>query len=455
MRIQHNMMAIAANLANSNEVKKMGDRSERLSSGYRVNRAADDAAGLSISEKMRGQIRGLIRASHNAVDGISLLNVADGALQEVHSILHRVRELCVQAANDTNTSVDREAIKMEIDQMSAEVDRIGKDTEFNTIKVLQGGEVVTFSKGMVTEVTYSDHKGAIDAWQDTDPIKCGKHYPLPHTIDFGVIKSSADWDSLDGAGFSFQCTLGCGQMFTFVFDKNSSKIVDETPDAVIAYGGTANNKVFKVGTGKYKTGLDFIKDLEEFIKNIDGSGTNTHVGHDNQIKFEDAKLTVEGSMEGNEHTGWMVVGQPKVEEVENFGTYLTQGGNLNLQVGANTAQRIKVEIPHIDREALGMDLIEVDSYIDATVSIDFVDEMIDEISMYRAEIGATVNRLEHTRANNDNIAENLQSSESIIRDADMAEEFLQYSKHNILVEASSAMLAQANNSTNGILNLLR
>jgi len=277
MVIQHNMASANTNRQLGITTGNLSKSTEKLSSGYRINRAGDDAAGLSISEKMRGQIRGLDRASTNAQDGISLIQTAEGALQETHSILQRMRELTVQAANDTNVGEDREAIQKELEQLEQEVDRIAAQTEFNGMKLLNG--------------------------------------------DY------------------------------------SSKA-------------------------------------------------------------------------------------------------------LNLQVGANEKQNISFNIGKADIKSLigigySIPSKNVSSYSAATATITVVDNAIKRVSEMRSNLGAYQNRLEHTIANADNTAENLQAAESRIRDVDMAEEMVNYSKYSILQQAAQSMLAQANQSTQGVLSLLK
>lgn len=483
MIIQHNMLANFTNRQMGINNKSISRNTEKLASGYHINRSADDAAGLSISEKMRGQIRGLMQASRNAQDGISLLNVADGGLHEIQSILQRIRELSVQAANDTYISADRCTIQKEILQLNDEVDHIGKSTEFNTIKVLQGydAELITRKE---TKVTYSKHQGLVDVMgKNGQTVDCGKHYPLSegtytlkdgttiisddplkdssgysqysYRLDFGVVNSKADWDNLDGAGFTFQCTLGCNQEFTFKFDKEKTGIKDETTNANIMSGGTENNKVFTVGTSKYSKGSDFITDLLDFISKVSGSGGN-HVGHDNKVGTTDGTdLIVYGSSRGSEDIGYLVVGKPEVTEEEvPVGVNILNGRVLNIQAGANSNQLIGIFLPHIDREELDMDRVVVTSGSMATQSISYVDEMIERVNTERSRIGAYTNRLEHTYANADNMAENLQASESLIRDANLADEMVQFSSTNIIQQAAQSMLAQSNSSPEGILSLL-
>ncbi len=270
MVVQHNLTAMNANRMLGITTGQQAKSSEKLSSGYKINRAGDDAAGLTISEKMRSQIRGLNKASNNAEDGVSLIQVAEGALNETHSILQRMNELATQAANDTNTTADRTAIQKELDQLTSEVDRIQSTTQFNTMNLLDG---------------------------------------------------------------SF--------------------------------------------TGK------------------------------------------------------------------------------SLQVGSLCGQAITIAITKMDKTALQIANIKVDSFANAGTAMCNIQKGISVVSDMRSKLGAIQNRLEHTIANLDNISENTQSAESRIRDTDMAEEMVEYSKNNILAQAGQSMLAQANQSTQGVLSLLQ
>ena len=270
MVVQHNMTAANANRMLGITTGAQAKSSEKLSSGYKINRAADDAAGLTISEKMRSQVRGLNKASDNAEDGVSLIQVAEGALGETHSILQRMNELATQAANDTNTTADRTAIQKEVDQLASEISRIRSTTQFNTMNLLDG------------------------------------------------------------------------------------------------------------------------------------------------------KFTTK-----------------------------------NLQVGSLCGQKITVSIDNMSAAALGVDALKVTSFANAGAAMKSVQSAISMVSEQRSYLGALQNRLEHTVANLDNISENTQSAESRIRDTDMAEEMVTYSKNNILAQAGQSMLAQANQSTQGVLSLLQ
>lgn len=275
MRVQHNMTALNANRQLGITVNDVAKSTEKLSSGYRVNRAGDDAAGLTISEKMRGQIRGLQRASKNAQDGVSLIQTAEGALNEIHSVVQRMRELTVQASNDTNVSSDRSAIAQELNRLSSEIDRITSQTEFNTMKLLNGS-------------------------------------------------------------FTSRC----------------------------------------------------------------------------------------------------------------------------LQVGANASQLMGISIDNMDSTSLGINVANIGNKVSTktgvsiTTLISVIDTALNKVSTQRSALGAIQNRLEHTIANADNVAENTQAAESRIRDVDMADEMVKFSKNNILQQAGQSMLAQANQATQGVLSLL-
>ncbi|NLD18155.1 MAG: flagellin [Tissierellia bacterium] len=301
MRINNNLMAINTHrqlgVVNNAAAKSM----EKLSSGYRINRAGDDAAGLSISEKMRAQIRGLNMASKNAQDGISLIQTAEGALDEVHSILQRMRELAVQAANDTNVEDDRQALQDEIEQLIKEIDRIALNTEFNTKKLLNGEIAITTS-----------------------------------------------------------------------------------------------------GTGSEAT--------------VNG----------------EIAITTSGT-----------------------GSEATVTGGLVIHIGANAGQNMTLGIDDMRSEKLGVNDINISTQSGADSAITTLDEAINKVSQQRSALGAVQNRLEHTIKNLDNAAENLQAAESRIRDVDMAKEMMELTRQNILQQAATAMLAQANMAPQTVLQLLR
>ena len=390
MIINHNMNALNAHrnmgVNNTNAGKSM----EKLSSGLRINRAGDDAAGLAISEKMRGQIRGLTQASRNASDGISMIQTAEGALNETTNILQRMRELAVQASNDTNTSSDRNEIQKEINALTEEVDRIANNTEFNTQKLLNGNKSGVGGDVVNEEVVGVEGQFKIDlatALAQDDKITIdGKSYTV----------SQQDANNADKLKASLEKVFD-GYTFTF---SNTNKTI------TIAQ---------KVGEDKEKI-------------NISVNG-----------KF--IKATVE---------------KPGVtardEEISE--------GKANIQVGANSNQSMDIEIGDMRAKALNItdgagNSLSVLSAEEANKAITAFDAALNEVSSQRANLGAVQNRLEYTISNLDNTAENLTSAESTLRDVDMAKEMMEYSKNNILNQAAQAMISQANQQPQNVLQLLR
>jgi flagellin len=335
MRINNNLMAMNAHRQLSINNDSVAKSLEKLSSGYRINRAGDDAAGLAISEKMRGQIRGLNMASKNAQDDISLIQTAEGALNETHSILQRMRELAVQSANDTNVSVDRQALQAEVDQLSSEITRISQDTEFNTQKLLDN--------------SFQDKVFHIGANQD-------QHIKL----------SIADMGGK---------SIGVEQEYT----------------------------VSGVG-----------------LKNSTGSGIAKFVNVGETIGTTTATVAGYYEISGSDATDVLFRAANEA--------YTTSGVTLGVNIYSQTK---------------------------ANESITTINNAIEKVSSERSKLGAFQNRLEHTIKNLDNVSENVQSAESRIRDVDMAKEMMEFTKQNILSQAANAMLAQANQAPQTVLQLLK
>ena len=390
MIINHNMNALNAHrnmgVNNTNAGKSM----EKLSSGLRINRAGDDAAGLAISEKMRGQIRGLTQASRNSADGISMIQTAEGALNETTNILQRMRELAVQASNDTNTTSDREEIQKEINALTEEVDRIANNTEFNTQKLLNGSK--------------SGEEG--DLVREEVTAQIGE-------FTISLDKDLADGDRLviDGKFIKFDTND--------VGDKDTIKAKLEP--ILEGYDITVTDKkniklVQKVGTDK-----------DEFKVKLNGADTGF-------------KTTIKDGVTA------------RAEEYSE--------GKVSVQVGANAEQSMSIEIGDMRAQALkivddkGRGL-SVETAQSANEAITAFDAALNAVSSQRANLGAVQNRLEYTISNLDNTAENLTSAESTLRDVDMAKEMMEYSKNNILNQAAQAMISQANQQPQNVLQLLR
>ena len=400
MIINHNLNAMNAHRNMGAVTNKQGRAMEKLSSGLRINRAGDDAAGLAISEKMRAQIRGLNQASRNAQDGISMIQTAEGALSETQAISQRMRELAVQSANGTYTDEDRKLINQEFGQLKKEIDRIASDTEFNGSKVLNGeksGRDLKFGTGAVIT------NGANLA----DAGKVGK------VMDDITEEQLAE--------------LGEGN-FTFKF----SKVDDPQGNDV---------KVQLLDESKFNGNKEYVMD-EVIIK--DGTaGDNPHT-----VKLGGVEFSIKGlktNLDQATKEGGITFTNT-AEKIED---------GVKLQVGANQDQMIGLSIENMRSRELGLGGIEVGTVEDAQEAIGRVDEAISRISSQRADLGATQNRLEHTIASTDNTAENLQAAESRIRDVDMAKEMMNLTKLNVLQQASQAMLSQANQAPQQVMSILR
>lgn len=456
MIINHNIAALNTyrQLSNNNTISQKS--LEKLSSGLRINRAGDDAAGLAISEKMRGQIRGLEQASRNAQDGISLIQTAEGALNETHSILQRMRELAVQASNDTNTTIDRDEIQKEIDQLVSEIDRIGNNTEFNTKNLLNGGA------GIRASIT-GDTNGAVSVISGTSDTKAGETIQLTAftaatadnqatnslaALTVAGVLDNASTLTVNGTTFSFAAGTTVDQMVTSI---NNADI-----------GVTAEN-----ATNELKITSNVVGSASELTL----SGTGDFRGFAAKNEGADASVTFGGADAG---TNYVAIGntftivdsgnninglQFKIDANKTFTNPTTitvdQNNSLSLQIGANANQMMGITIGDMRASALGVDNIDVSSATNATSGITTINNAIETVSAERSKLGAYQNRLEHTINNLGTSAENLTASESRIRDVDMAKEMMEFTKMNILSQAAQAMLAQANQAPQGVLQLLR
>ena len=410
MVVQHNMQAANANRMLNVTTGQQAKSTEKLSSGYRINRAADDAAGLTISEKMRKQIKGLDRASTNAQDGVSAVQTAEGALTEVHSMLQRMNELATQSANGTNSTTDRKAIQDEIDQLTTEIDRVSETTKFNETYLLKG-----------------DSKSAAKS----NFMKSG--YTLPAALA-SEGSTTKDIDTAD----KLKAALAAG---TKIYKEASANAGDKQDASKIAVNGTDYAYVTKLydADGKQVSADNIINS-----KKADGTTTadkyyTTDAGAAGGIAIEAANA------KKTDGTGF-------IQQYDVNGAL-----SFNLHVGADSSSdnKIAVKIDSMSASGIGVKNLKVDTEDDATASIDRISEAIQKVSSQRSSLGAVQNRLEHTINNLDNVVENTTSAESRIRDTDMAKEMVNYSKNNILAQAGQSMLAQANQSNQGVLSLLQ
>ena len=411
MVVQHNLTAMNSNRMLGVTTSTQAKSTEKLSSGYKINRAADDAAGLSISEKMRKQIRGLTQASSNAQDGISAVQTAEGALNEVQDMLQRMNELAVKAANGTNSEDDRNYIQDEVNQLIKEIDRVSTTTKFNETYLLKGDDT--------TAATVADTKVAEDTAGAAGAAQ-------KYTIDFSGIKAPTEGKS-----------------------DVSFKVGSKTYSITVEAGDDAD----KIG-GKIKDVMDKNKytDKNDVEYNVTNNG---------------AEITLEAAKNGE------VAADDKLSKTGNDAVTVKSSGilTLSLHVGADSTadNQISVDIKQMSADVLGLktgkssttaaekDTLLVNGKDDTNArnAIDTIASALQEVSKQRSALGAAQNRLEHTIANLDNVVENTTSAESSIRDTDMATEMVKYSNNNILAQAGQAMLAQANQSNQGVLSLLQ
>ena len=497
MVVQHNMSAANANRMLNVTSSSVSKTTEKLSSGYRINRAADDAAGLSISEKMRGQIRGLNKASSNAQDGISLIQTAEGALNESHSILQRMRELSVQAANGTETDDDRESVQNEIEQLQSELTRISDTTEFNTMKLLDGsqsGEKVqaSVSKSSASLLTTESATTGKSVTAAVTAAGNGKESSYSVTVmDKNGNASTTTVKFTGGAavgddGASIVAALkktDLADTFDITFAAADNKITftskeeGVTSNVVLTQQGTAQASAATVtaGTDAYpKLSKDYkayngTGNIEDAIFTVNGQKfayvtDATKLGDDN--KDVNYIKTADVTVDADEAKAMATLINSKTgiaAEADGDGNISLKAGSSNagkgieLQIGANEGQTMSFTLGDMSAAALGVDGSNVDlsSQESAKKATTTIDNAIKTISKARGQMGAVQNRLEHTINNLDTASENLQTSESRIRDTDMAKEMVEYSKNNILMQAGQSMLAQANQSNQGVLSLLQ
>ena len=474
MIVQHNITAMNANRMLGLTTGSLSKSTEKLSSGYRINRAADDAAGLTISEKMRKQIRGLDQASTNAEDGVSAVQTAEGALTEVHSMLQRMNELAVQASNGTNSTSDRQAIQDEISQLNTEIDRVAETTKFNETYLLKGGDgtkEVTMNghdaglKGSLadgaTKATLSIEAGALDAGKKI--TIGGKEYTIGAEAKDGQALVTAQ-EKTGG-----KITVN-GKNYTYN-DTDSKWLDSEGNDAKVGNGANAGE--IKIADGDKVS--DGSKTLTVMVdaKKADGTAGKDKIDDtdssvitaDKAIELMQAELEAANKI-GVDDPASVTVSKPTYDKTKATEFEITKGTakvadrlSFNLHVGsdADMTNKISVNIETMNSAYLGIKGLNVadDSGNAATYAIDAIADAVAKVSEQRSALGAVQNRLEHTIDNLDNVVENTTSAESRIRDTDMAEEMVNYSKNSILQQAGQSMLAQANQANQGVLSLLQ
>ena len=474
MVVQHNMQAMNANRMLNITTSSQSKATEKLSSGYKINRAADDAAGLSISEKMRKQIKGLDQASTNAQDGISAVQTAEGALTEVHSMLQRMNELATQAANGTNSSSDREAIQNEITQLTTEMDRVAETTKFNETYLLKGNGKTSTTKvnahdagisGTLTGVGTGTATFVMSALKYGETITIGsKGYSIGTTI-------SEIENVMDGKLSAGKTLTINGTEYTVVDDpqdedKAENKLTIDTLKTLVSEGdkvvvGTQTMIAMtdKDGNGIGDNDASVISAKKAYSLIADelrkASSVGADAGHEAEVT-DSLENTAGTKANWADSTQYVDGTKTQVTFVIKEGTVdVTQGLQMGLHVGADADESNKITFTVDTMTAAGLGLQNL-SVVDTTgARATYAIDAIQKVSDQRSALGAIQNRLEHTINNLDNVVENTTSAESQIRDTDMAEEMVEYSKNNILAQAGQSMLAQANQATQGVLSLLQ
>ena len=426
MVVQHNMQAMNSSRMLGTTSNQQAKSTEKLSSGYKINRAADDAAGLTISEKMRKQMRGMSRASTNAQDGVSAVQTAEGALTEVHSMLQRMNELAVQASNGTNSKSDRDAVQSEVNQLSTEIDRVAETTKFNETYLLKGDASATTTKN----VTFSFKDAGIDS----------KFLTIKD--NFQADGTTADTSRTQVTVNSSALTSGssvtiAGKTYTIASITVADSGKPYYVPAASMTAGVANNNDLLISGDKAVSLIQSALKAANTVGSDTPSATSTTVAPTNS-----------GALAAD-----------SVFDITKGKNTTAKDLSFNLHVGADSdlTNKISVNIETMDTKNLGINGIDVSDNdgTKATYAIDSIADAVQKVSSQRSALGAVQNRLEHTIANLDNIVENTTAAESRIRDTDMANEMVNYSKNNILAQAGQSMLAQANQSTQGVLSLLK
>ena len=441
MVVQHNLRAMNSNRMLGITQGTLSKTTEKLSSGYKVNRAADDAAGLSISEKMRKQIRGLTQASLNAEDGISAVQTAEGALTEVHDMLQRMNELAVKAANGTNSVSDRQTIQDEVDQLLVEIDRVAETTKFNETYLLKGDaddsatKVQAHDAGIAGKLVQNAVTGTFTMKNlaSGDTIKIAG---VEYTISGGataIAQNAKNGTQISIDGIQYTVTTGAANADKNILTTASLAAMVSGKSVVVYegktyYAGQAPNAISStVAYAKICTEISLASSIGADVGQV-ANVTSATVGTNQVFTIQKATVT------------------PK--EALNF--------SLHVGADADMTNKIGVKIDSLTTKGLGIRGLNVKDSTGAaaTYAIDAIADAVAKISAQRSLLGAVQNRLDHTINNLDNVVENTTAAESQIRDTDMATEMVKYSNNNVLAQAGQSMLAQSNQANQGVLSLL-
>jgi flagellin len=476
MVVKHNISAMNSNRMLGITTATLSNSTEKLSSGYKINRAADDAAGLAISEKMRKQIRGLTQASANAEDGISTVQTAEGALAEVQDMLQRINELAVKSANGTNSDSDRSYIQNEVDQLVTEIDRVAQTTKFNEMYLLKGDQnlakgysysyqkcgtdtaaTATFTddpatSAGITSFTFATPDGTISNATANELVKSLRDQGITITTTANHTKTILE---LNGDAASNYKVVTTSDNNFIITDLNENKVA-----TVVVKAGTIDAPVTLMAD---KAGLAAQMSSKELYQFYDEDGNAIAANALENYFSSTGTATNAISKKAESPQIYDAVGKNITATVAAAAsTYVSKtkdmvaAMNIKFQVGADTSSsnKISINIEAMSAKGLGINGLKVSTTFTADSAVDAVAVALQKVSKQRSTLGAIQNRLEHTINNLDNVVENTTSAESAIRDTDMATEMVTYSNSNILAQAGQAMLAQANQSNQGVLTLL-
>ena len=490
MKINANMSAVLTNNQLRRTENKLTAAMERLSSGLKLNSAEDSPAGMAISNKMKAQIDGLDRAENNAGDGVSVLQIADGALNEVHSMLQRMRELSVQAANGTNSLSDRQSIQREMEQLSQEINRISADTEYNTKPLLDGSSDIRTYADHVTRVQVSDYvePGDYSLIIEKAPKKAQMEFPMKDEQG-NPIEPTGNTPMRLKANFTIN-----DQGVKITEDMTGSQIYEAVRNAVEQAGASVTQNGTKAVVTTDKAGaaahltITTSEDTQALVSAITGipmadftvdpdtkiATSKTQYGEDVDITIDtDSRFTTTASVKANgnrieitDQNGVSIkflLDEGYEKKLDATGTILEDGkinfqvtdiGAMTIQLGANEHQIIDIRIPSVSSEALYLDTIDVTVSGGSEEAMTILDEAVAAVSSARSRIGASQNRLEYAQGSLAETQENMTSAYSTLKDTDMAEEMTEYTQQSILNQAAISVLSQANEIPQQVLSLL-
>ncbi len=481
MKINRNMSAVVANRQLLRTENKLSISMGRLSSGYKINKAGDNPAGMAISSKMKAQIDGLDQAEANSDDGQSVLRIADGALNEVSNMLQRIRELSVQAANGTNSYSDRQSIQDEIDQLTQEVDRISTDTEYNKKTLLDGSaNTRVYVSGTHQDKTkFARSATRIDFSEEVLPGDYTVEVKTPakqaeYQLDLSGLINDPDFEggtiSVNGVGIEYKKGMSADDVYNqmiSVADEIGCKF-EKDPNTAGGYKITADKRGSKetltIGMSEEmakKTGLSHAQGV---VQNTDDKSYKLVTGgKDAEIELKDGfGSTVISNVEGNRvkitdkggfSMDFLLSGDVKDKDVLTF--QVTDVGAMTIQIGANQYQNMDVNIPEVSSESLYLDTVNVAVNGGADKAISTMDAAIAKLSAIRSGIGACTNRLEYASSSLAETQEDMTTAYSGLMDTDMASEMTEYTQQNILEQAAVSVLSQANDIPQQVLSLLQ